>query len=77
MARGVVRQQYNFLPPNDAKLSQQQYKAHIRQAIEDLLLEGEFLMGGVDDQVNNSNNILCHHTNSTAGAYKQFLQCSP
>ena len=60
-ARAVVRQQYNFLPPNDAKLTRQQYKAHIKKAIEDLLFKGEFLMNGVDDQVKIKNNVLCHH----------------
>jgi hypothetical protein len=50
-AHAVVWQQYNFLPPNDAKLIQQQYKDHIKEAIKDLLFEGEFLMNGVDDQV--------------------------
>jgi len=50
-AHAVVWQQYNFLPPNDAKLIRQQYKDHIKEAIKDLLFEGEFLMNGVDDQV--------------------------
>jgi len=54
-ARAVVRQQYNFLPPNNSKLTRQEYKAHVRKAIEDLLFEGTFLMNGVDDEGRTNN----------------------
>ena len=50
-ARAVARQQYDFLPPNNAKLTRQQYHAHVKNAIKDLLEDGKFLMDGVDDLV--------------------------
>jgi hypothetical protein len=47
--RAIVRQQYDFFPPNN--LSREQYIAHVKTTIEELLREGQFLRNGHDNQV--------------------------
>jgi hypothetical protein len=40
-----------LFPPNDSKLARQEYHAHVKNVVEDLLHKGKFLRNGVDEGV--------------------------
>jgi hypothetical protein len=50
-ARKVVRNQYKIFPPNGAKLTPEQYHQHVKNAVAELIKDGQFHMNGADNQV--------------------------
>lgn len=54
LARVIVQSRYNFFPPqgkDDPKLTQAEYKQHVKNTIEDLLRSGDFMHNGKDSNV--------------------------